>query len=210
MTAFSMEAFLRIPLIGILRGHQKKDMNEILDACQASGLTTIEITLNTPNALDIIRDVVLRYGEALNIGVGTVCSTADMEKALDAGAQFIVSPVLDIPLISACKKKGVPVFPGAYSPTEIYRAWEAGATMVKVFPARQLGADYITQIKAPLADLQLLPTGGIGLDNMQEFLDAGADGFGLASAFFNKELIESADWRGLQRHFEKYIKLWKK
>jgi 2-dehydro-3-deoxyphosphogluconate aldolase/(4S)-4-hydroxy-2-oxoglutarate aldolase len=209
MKAFSMEAFQRIPLIGILRGQQEDAMNGIIGACQGSGITTIEITLNTPNALDIISSLVSRFGGKLNIGAGTVCSTADLGKALEAGAQFIVSPILDIPLVLQCKKMGIPVFPGAYSPTEIYKAWEAGATMVKIFPAMQLGADYISQLKAPLDDIKLLPTGGIDLDNMQQFMLAGADGFGLASALFDQNLIAAEDWTGLEHHLGKYVNLWK-
>jgi 2-dehydro-3-deoxyphosphogluconate aldolase/(4S)-4-hydroxy-2-oxoglutarate aldolase len=197
------------PVIGILRGYRREVTDGVLGAYGAAGLSAIEITLNTPNALHIIKEMVAQYGATLHIGAGTVCSVSALEKALDAGAAFIVTPVLDIDVIHRCKEAGIPVFPGAYTPTEIYRAWDAGASMVKIFPAAQLGPAYIKQLKAPLDQIKVMPTGGISLDNMQTYLNAGASGLGMGSALFEQQYIDAKDWGGLQRHFEKVASLLK-
>src|SRR5690606_18081736 len=101
--------------------------------------------------------------------------------ALDAGAQFVVTPITDEEVISACVERDIPIFPGAYTPTEIYKAWSLGASMVKVFPASKLGPDYIKEVLAPLQQIHLMPTGGVGLENMEAFYKAGAKGFGIGS-----------------------------
>lgn len=205
MNQLLTDSFTRVPIIGILRGYSRDETNGILDAYGSAGLSAIEITLNTPDALDIISEQVARYGAGLKIGAGTVCSLKDLENALDAGAGFIVTPILDISVIQRCNEVGVPVFPGAFTPTEIFQAWEAGASMVKIFPAGQLGPGYIKQLKAPLDSIKLLPTGGIGLENMEAYLQAGASGFGLGSSLFKQQYIDAKDWTGLQRHFEKFV-----
>lgn len=207
MTQLLTASFTRAPIIGILRGYGREETTGILDAYGAAGLSAIEITLNTPKALDIINEQVSRYGANLKIGAGTVCSLNDLESALDAGAGFIVTPILDISIIQRCREIGVPVFPGAFTPTEIFRAWEAGASMVKLFPADQLGPAYVKQILAPLDSIKLLPTGGIGLNNMEAYQQAGASGFGLGSSLFDQQLINGRDWTSLRTHFEKFVSL---
>lgn len=209
MSELLEDSLQRSPVIGILRGYSREETDGIFNAYGAAGLSAIEITLNTPNALGIIKEKVAQYGATLHIGAGTVCSVNDLEKALDAGASFIVTPILDIAVIHRCKEVGIPVFPGAYTPTEIYRAWDAGACMVKIFPAGQLGPAYIKQIKAPLDQIKVLPTGGISLDNMQAYLKAGASGLGMGSTLFEQKYIDAKDWAGLQRHFEKVASLLK-
>jgi 2-dehydro-3-deoxyphosphogluconate aldolase/(4S)-4-hydroxy-2-oxoglutarate aldolase len=124
---------------------------------------------------------------------------------MEAGAQFIVTPVINKKVIKSCVKKGIPVFPGGFSPTELYNAWSYGATMVKIYPATSLGEEYIKDLKAPLNKLKVLPTGGINLENMQDFLRAGADGLGIGSQLFDKQLIKNKDWAGLKSHFEKFV-----
>lgn len=208
MNDFSHDAFRRVPLIGILRGYNKVDAAAIADAFLNSGLTTLEITLNTPGAPGIIEEMAKRHSGSLNIGAGTVCTTDELDQALNAGASFIVTPVLNTEIVTRCRDREVPVFPGAFTPTEIYNAWEAGATMVKVFPAGQLGHDYIKQVKAPLNKLKLLPTGGIGLQNMVDYINAGADGFGLGSSLLREDYIKSANWAALGQHFKLFAAQW--
>ena len=208
-TTFPIKSFLDLPIIGILRGVGPAETKGILRAYGAAGLKFIEITLNTPRAFELIKEHSGAGGTELCIGAGTVCNPGQLEMAIEAGARFIVTPILDIPIIKRCKELGIPVFPGAYSPTEVYRAWEAGATMVKVFPAAHLGPDYIRQLKAPLDQIKLMPTGGVGLHNMEEYLQAGADGFGLGSALFPSGLLQAGDWVALQRHIEQYVAFWK-
>lgn len=203
-STFSWTLFNQVPIIGIIRQLSAEHINQILPVYQASGLTTIEITMNTPDAEAIIRQALAQYPSGLNIGAGTVCSEADLDRALTVGAKFIVTPVVNKKVIKACVKKGIPIFPGAFTPSEIYKAWTLGASMVKVFPTTALGPSYIRDIKAPLNQIKLLPTGGINLKNMSDFMKAGADGLGIGSQLFDKQLIDEQNWAGLKTHFQKF------
>jgi 2-dehydro-3-deoxyphosphogluconate aldolase/(4S)-4-hydroxy-2-oxoglutarate aldolase len=170
-----------------------------------AGLTTLEVTMNSDEALTTITRLVQDFDEKLNIGAGTVCTLEDLDKALAAGAQFIVTPILQEEVIKACVQQQIPVFPGAYSPTEIYKAWHLGATMVKVFPATKLGASFIKEVLAPMDYLKLLPTGGVSLDNFKDFFVAGAAGVGMGSQLFPKKLIEEGDWEELSVLFRDLV-----
>lgn len=202
---FSWELFEKAPIVGIVRNLSIEAVKQILPVYRAAGLTTIEITMNTPGAADIIRYALANESEGLNIGAGTVCTKDDLEVALDAGAQFIVTPILIKKVIKSCVKKGVPVFPGAYTPSEIYNAWSLGANVVKVFPATALGPEYIKDLRGPMNQLKLLPTGGVSLENMSEFLKAGATGLGIGGQLFDKKLIDDQNWDGLLAHFGKFV-----
>jgi len=203
---FSWKEFSKVPLVGIIRNLSIDEISKILPVYQAAGLTTIEITMNTPSATEIIRSATEQYKGKLNVGAGTVCSVEDLKLALEAGAQFIVTPILNPEVVKLCVKSKIPVFPGAYTPTEIYQAWELGADMVKVYPATALGPDYIRDVKAPLNKIKLMPTGGISLNNIEAFMKAGADGLGIGGQLFDKQLIKNQDWEGLLEHFKLYVK----
>ncbi|MGA0555411.1 bifunctional 4-hydroxy-2-oxoglutarate aldolase/2-dehydro-3-deoxy-phosphogluconate aldolase [Larkinella sp. VNQ87] len=198
---FSWDLFQETPIVGIVRNLTAEAVIRILPIYREAGLTTIEITLNTPGAEDLIRYAIDHALEGLNIGAGTVCTEADLDRALAAGAQFIVTPILNETVIQRCVERGIPVFPGAFTPSEIYKAWSLGAPMVKLFPAATLGPGYIKEVKAPLNQIKLLPTGGVSLDNMSDFRKAGADGLGIGGQLFDKELIAHRDWTGLRAHF---------
>lgn len=202
--SFSQELFKKAPIVGILRNIALEDLKQILPIYRQAGLTTVEITMNTPGAEDMIRYALEHESNGLNIGAGTVCTKEDLENALDAGAQFIVTPIISKKIIKHCAKKQIPVFPGGFTPTELHTAWNYGATMVKIYPATSLGPEYIKDLKAPLNKLKVLPTGGISLENMDLFLKAGADGLGIGSQLFDKKLIQEKDWAGLKAHMEKF------
>ena len=208
-TEFSWDAFHSVPVVGIIRGHSLDEVRQILPVYVSSGLTTIEITMNTASATELIRYAVDNYGGVLNVGVGTVCDESDLEKALSAGAQFVVTPIINEAVIKSCVKQKIPIFPGAFTATEIYRAWKLGASMVKVFPATSVGSGYIKDIKGPFNQIKLMPTGGINKNNIQEFMQAGADGVGIGSELFDKELIKQEDWEGLGKHFREFAKYFK-
>lgn len=198
------ERFERVPIVGIIRGLDLVTISEILPRYVSSGLTTIEITMNTEAAEDIISYAKSNFGESLNVGAGTVCTVDELNKALDAGASFIVTPILNIDVVTLCADAGIPIFPGAFTPTEIYNAWNAGASMVKVYPATSLGVDYIRDVKAPLNKIKLLPTGGVSKSNIKDFLAAGASGVGIGSQLFDKELVKNARWDDLEAHFKEF------
>lgn len=202
---FSWDLFSKAPVVGIIRGLQPDDITQILPAYLDAGLTTIEITMNTAGATSMIRNAVQHHAEGLNIGAGTVCTLDDLDRAVEAGAQFIVTPVISKKVIKACVKRGIPIFPGAFTPSEIYKAWDLGASMVKVYPATSLGPEYIKDVKAPLNQLRLMPTGGISLDNMAAYFNAGADGLGIGSHLFDKALIQAKNWDGLRAHLQDFV-----
>jgi 2-dehydro-3-deoxyphosphogluconate aldolase/(4S)-4-hydroxy-2-oxoglutarate aldolase len=128
------------------------------------------------------------------LGVGSVVSPQQAEAALDAGAQLIVTPVLNLAVVAACVARGVPVAPGALTPTEIQTAWEAGAALVKVFPANRLGPGYLKDVLAPLPHLQLLPTGGINVENAGDYIRAGAVALGVGSSLVNPQWVAAGAW----------------
>jgi len=197
--AFSFERFHQIPIVGIIRGITLEKLGPILEHYQSSGFTTIEITMNTPNVADMIQTARKRAGDNLNIGAGTVRSMDELKQALDFGAEFIVTPILQPQVIKACVDKNIPIFPGCYTPTEVYQAWELGATAIKIFPAVTGGLTHIKAIKAPLEMIPLIPTGGVNPQNMAEFLDLGVYGLGMGSQLFPKKVIEQSDWTGLKQ-----------
>ncbi len=196
-----------MPVTGILRNIHPDSVYRLVPVYQAAGLTTLEITMNTPGAASIIETLSRQYGGQLNIGAGTVKDLYDLESALKAGAGFIVTPILDEHVIKECVRLGIPIFPGTYTPTEIYRAWHLGASVVKVFPATSLGAGYFKDVLAPLNEIKLMPTGGVSLDTIPGFHKAGAVAYGIGSPLFDKELIGKEDWEGLERHFRKFSTL---
>lgn len=197
---FNWPRFEQLPIIGILRGYSFATVLKIADAYAASNFTTLEITMNTDGATSIIANLRQRHPH-LNVGAGTVRTPAELDQALTAGAQFIVTPILDEHVVSTCVQEEVPVFPGAFSPTEVFQAWESGATAVKVFPATQLGPSYVKELLAPLEMVKLVPTGGVSLSNIAAYFQAGAVGVGMGGSLFDKQLIEEGDFEQLSNHF---------
>ncbi len=202
---FSWKLFEQMPVVGILRNFPSEVMLPLALHYTEAGLTTLEITMNSAEAETTIALLIEKYGDRLNIGAGTVCTMTDLEKALAAGARFIVTPILDEDVIKSCVDRQIPIFSGAYTPTEIYKAWNWGASMVKVFPASRLGPEYVKEVLAPLNQIKLMPTGGITLDNCTDFLKAGAKGLGMGGQLFPKELILNQDWPKVKAVFRQFV-----
>ena len=198
---FSWDLFNAMPLIGIIRNLSIKDIQYVMPLFIEAGFTNVEVTLNTKNASEAIEYIIKEYAGKINIGAGTVCTIGDLNNAIQAGAQFIVSPIIKKEVIVKSTAMGIPIFPGALTPTEIYDAWEMGAPMIKVYPASTMGPDYITNVLSPLNSIKLLPTGGVNLNNIQAFMKAGAMGVSVCSELFNKSLIQSRDQNKLLAHF---------
>jgi 2-dehydro-3-deoxyphosphogluconate aldolase / (4S)-4-hydroxy-2-oxoglutarate aldolase len=196
---------MKRPVIGILRGFSTEQLAKIVETALRGGLEYLEVTMNSAGAREQIREALAIVGERMKIGAGTVLSLRQLDQALAAGANFIVTPTVQREVIERCAAQGVPVYPGAFSPTEVVAAWDLGATMVKIFPAETLGAKYIRALKAPLPQIKLLPTGGVDLETITEFSKAGADGFGVGSPLFNRERIESGDWDWLERQCVSFV-----
>lgn len=185
----NLSQFQQLPILGILRGIKIEDVDAIVEAVVFSGLKTIEIAMNTQDASVLICQMVKASDGRLTIGAGTVLTMDDLKAALDAGSSFIVLPTLQRDVVEYCVKHAVPVFPGAFTPQEIYDAWNAGAAMVKVFPAKFLGPSYIKEIKGPLNNVKLLACGGVNKDNIKEFFLSGASAVAFGAGIFRAEWI---------------------
>lgn len=207
---FEERRFRTMPVVGILRGFTRDQTLGALGAGVRGGLTTAEITMDTPEATLRIREAVEAHGDALNIGAGTVTSVERLERALDAGAMFIVTPTLVSPVIERCVARGIPVFPGALSPTEVVRGWEMGATLVKVFPAEGKGPGFIAALHQELPQVGLMPTGGVSASTLGVFAEAGAAGFGVGSPLFHKERMDAGDWVWVEAQCRAFREAWEK
>lgn len=169
-------------IVPVVRATSAAEALDAVEAIRAGGIPILEITLTVPGAVKIIAELTGRLGDDTLIGAGTVLDAEAAQACIDAGARFIVSPSLDIPTIELCRRLGLAVFPGALTPTEIVTAWKAGADAVKVFPANALGgATYLKSLKAPLPQIELIPTGGVSLKNVADFIAAGAFALGVGA-----------------------------
>jgi len=193
------------PLLGILRGIEKEHLAPVLEAVIASGLKTIEIAMNTPDALASIREAKRRTQGKLVLGAGTVLTMDALKSALDAGATFIVLPVLVKEVVAYCVKNKIPVFPGALTPEEIYKAWDAGATMVKVFPAKCFGPEYFLQIKGPLNDIELLACAGVTSENLRDYFSCGASAVAFGGSVFKKEWLRKKEYVCISEAIKEYL-----
>ena len=177
----NLQQILQYKIVAILRGCTADRVPDIAAALHAGGVRLLEITLNSPGALEAIRQVAATMGDRLLVGAGTVLTPEEAEAAIAAGARFILSPSLDIATIQLTRQLGAVSIPGAFTATEILTAWRNGADIVKVFPA-SVGVNYFRDLRGPLPQIPLMPTGGINLDNIRDFQKAGAVAFGIGSA----------------------------
>ncbi|MBI1371403.1 MAG: bifunctional 4-hydroxy-2-oxoglutarate aldolase/2-dehydro-3-deoxy-phosphogluconate aldolase [Phycisphaera sp.] len=192
-------------LIAVIRGDSAQ---QAVDACRAlrdGGVVIHEIAMTTPDALDAIRAAVDEFGDTCVVGVGTVLTVEQARGAIDAGAAFVFAPNVNLDVIAEVKRHDKPIVPGALTPTEIVAAWDAGADMVKVFPANHFGPRYLRDIHGPLPHVKLTPTGGVELDNVGEWLNAGAAALGVGSALVRKDLMRSGDWNALSQLAKRFV-----
>ena len=201
-TPFSWNLYHQAPIIGNIRGKPKDLILKIAKAYQEAGLTNLEITMNTEEVQNILTTLRKDFPN-LNIGAGTVCNEQDLERAVQAGAQYIVTPILEEQVIRKAVGQKIPIFPGAFTPSEIYKAWQLGAAAVKVFPASQLGPSFVKEVRGPLDNIKLIPTGGVNLTNLTAYFKAGAFGVGMGSCLWDKSFIQQRDFEGLTKHFRK-------
>ncbi len=192
-------------IVAIVRLDDLSTAQHITEALVEGGIRVIEFTLTNPDAVKTIAAMRKTVDEAVAIGAGSVITVEQVRAVADAGAQFVVSPVSKQDVIAACLERNLPAMPGAFTPTEIQQAWEWGASVVKVFPANHLGKRYIKDVKAPLPHLRLMPTGGINVDNLCEFLDLGAFAVGVGSSLINNDAVADRDWNRLRKNAERYV-----
>ncbi|MFA5271291.1 MAG: bifunctional 4-hydroxy-2-oxoglutarate aldolase/2-dehydro-3-deoxy-phosphogluconate aldolase [Candidatus Omnitrophota bacterium] len=201
----NIDKFRKQPILGILRDITKEEIPPLFETIIVSGLKSVEIAMNTKDAPALIKQAVnLSKGE-LMIGAGTVVNMKLLKSAIGAGASFIVMPVLIKDVARYCVRHKIPVFAGALSPQEIYQAWEAGATMVKVFPAGFFGPKYFREIKGPFKEIELLACGGVTPENMPEYFSNGASAIAFGSSVFRKEWLLKKDFVRIEEAIKKFL-----
>ncbi len=176
-------------MAAVIRAKSSDHLMQVADAIKEGGVDVIEVTMTTPNALEVIEEVADKYGDEVLIGVGSVLDAETCRMAILSGAEFVVGPCLDRDMIEMAHRYDKPVLPGAFTPTEIKQAWDWGADMVKVFPADVGGPSYFKAILGPLPQIRLVPTGGVNIDTTPEFLKAGAVALCAGSALVDKQAV---------------------
>jgi 2-dehydro-3-deoxyphosphogluconate aldolase/(4S)-4-hydroxy-2-oxoglutarate aldolase len=205
------EAFSSNPIIGVIRDIDKKKVVSSIEAAVDGGLTTVEITMNTADADDLINLTSAYFGGKCVIGAGTVLTIENCRKAIDSGASFIVTPVTDPDVIKFCKSEGIPVIAGALTPSEVFASWNYGATMVKVFPAGLVGGpDYISELRGPFKDIPLVAFSGISPEKVDDYFKAGVNGIGLGKRLFRSDWIEDNHFDKVKECAETFTKAVKK
>lgn len=194
-------------LVAIVRADTPEGLVEICQALAEGGVTATEITLTTPGALEAIEAAAKQLDGQCLIGAGSVLDGNTARTAISAGAQYIVSPVARRDVIDTAHRYGKAVIPGALTPTEILDAWEAGADLVKVFPANHFGPRYFADVLAPMPQLRLTPTGGVDLATAADWLAAGAACLGVGSALVKKDLIANRDWKGITEVARQFVEI---
>jgi 2-dehydro-3-deoxyphosphogluconate aldolase/(4S)-4-hydroxy-2-oxoglutarate aldolase len=184
-------------LVAIIRADSPDMLVDVCQSLRDGGVTVSEITMTTPGALDAIKHASEKLGEGNLIGVGSVLDPETARLAILAGAQFVVCPTTNYDVIEMAHRYGKPIIPGGLTPTEIMNAFQAGADVIKVFPANHFGPKYFKDLLAPMPQLKLTPTGGVNLDTIKDWIDAGAAALGVGSALVKKDLIKAKDFKGL-------------
>ncbi|MDP3792014.1 MAG: bifunctional 4-hydroxy-2-oxoglutarate aldolase/2-dehydro-3-deoxy-phosphogluconate aldolase [Candidatus Omnitrophota bacterium] len=197
--------FKKKPVIGILRGIEPDVIEELTETVIFAGLGAIEITMNTNGAAALIAKMARCAKGRIAVGAGTVLKKDSLKSALDAGATFIVTPVMVEDVVKYCVRNKIPVFPGALAPSEIYNAWDAGATMVKVFPSSCFGAKYFKEIKGPFNEIELLACGGVTPENMNDYFANGAAAIAFGAGVFKKEWLAKKDFASIGAAVKRYV-----
>jgi 2-dehydro-3-deoxyphosphogluconate aldolase/(4S)-4-hydroxy-2-oxoglutarate aldolase len=197
--------FKKKPVMGIVRGIEPEQIEPLIETVISSGLETLEIAMNTKGAAHLIRKAKKICQRRLMLGAGTVLDTNSLKQALDSGATFIVMPVLVSEVLEYCVRHKIPAFPGALTPQEIYNAWNEGATMVKVFPAKFFGPEYFREIKGPFNHMELLACAGVTPQNMREYFSCGASAVAFGASVFKKGWLEKKDFRSISLAIKAYI-----
>jgi 2-dehydro-3-deoxyphosphogluconate aldolase/(4S)-4-hydroxy-2-oxoglutarate aldolase len=192
-------------IVAVIRLKDPRKVRGVVDALAEGGIRALEVTMTVPGAVDLIGQLAPTMPEGFVFGAGTVVDAETVHRVVDAGAQFVVSPVFRREVIEACQKRDIASMPGCFTPTEILDAWDAGADIVKVFPATALGPGYLKDVRAPLPQVKLMPTGGVTVDNAGDWIRAGAVAVGVGSSLLDTKAIESGDFHVLRALAERMV-----
>ena len=194
-----------IGIVAIVRTGANAPFREIAAALARGGLRAIEITLTTPGALAAITLLRREFSPNLRVGVGTVLQVSDALAAIEAGAEFVVTPTLQPETVAVCRERNIPIACGSLTPTEALAAHQAGADFVKLFPSDTLGPAYIKAILGPLPFLKIIPTGGVNLETLGGFIQAGCVGVAIGGNLVSKQILQEQDWKGLEALASQYV-----
>jgi 2-dehydro-3-deoxyphosphogluconate aldolase/(4S)-4-hydroxy-2-oxoglutarate aldolase len=197
-------------IVAIIRAPSGELLADVAEALYESGIDVIEVTFTVPGILDILSQVQKRLGHKILLGAGSVLDTETARLAILAGAEYIVSPTVNVDVIKMCQRYGKLVMPGALTPTEVLTAWEAGADIVKIFPADVGGPNYLKALHGPLPQVRLMPTGGVNLETLESFVKAGACAVGLGTALVEKEAVQTGNLKRIRDQAGQYVELMKK
>ncbi len=200
-----VSAVEREGIVAVIRMKEPDKLRAVVDAIAEGGVRAMEVTMTVPGAVELIRQLAPAMPPGFLLGAGTVIDAETAVRVIEAGAQFIVSPVFRPEVVAACHRHDVPAMPGCLTPTEILDAWDAGADIVKVFPATALGPGYIKDVRAPLPQLKLMPTGGVTLDNAGDWIRAGAVAVGVGTALLDSKAIAAGDYRVLRANAQRIV-----
>jgi len=192
-------------IVAVIRMKEPQKLRAVVDALAEGGIRALEITMTVPGAVDLIRQLAPTLPPGFIFGAGTVLDAETVHRVVDAGARFIVSPVFRREVIAACEARDVASMPGCFSPTEILDAWDAGADVVKVFPATALGPGYLKDVQAPLPHVKLMPTGGVTVENAGDWIRAGAVAVGVGSSLLDTKAIAAGEFGVLRTNAERMI-----
>jgi 2-dehydro-3-deoxyphosphogluconate aldolase / (4S)-4-hydroxy-2-oxoglutarate aldolase len=197
-----------VGVVPVVRASSAEEALQVIEAIKAGGVPILEITMTVPRAVSVIEQVIAAYGDEAVVGAGTVLDAETARACILAGAQFVVSPALDLETIACCRRYGVAVMPGALTPTEVVRAWTAGADFVKVFPAGAMGgASYLKALKAPLPQIELIPTGGVSLKTASDFIKAGASALGVGADLVDTKALREGQAHLITERARQYVEI---
>jgi 2-dehydro-3-deoxyphosphogluconate aldolase/(4S)-4-hydroxy-2-oxoglutarate aldolase len=205
-----LQQVLDCGIVAVVRSPDSQQLVEVARALTDGGVSVIEITMSVPNALDVLRQVRQALGERVLLGAGTVLDAESARAVLLAGAEYIVAPTLNLDVIRLCQRYDKLVMPGAFTPTEILSAWEAGADIVKVFPADCVGPAFFKAMRGPLPQIRLMPTGGVDLTTAAEFLKAGACCLGVGSQLVEPKAVAERNFDRIRDLARQYVNVVKK
>jgi 2-dehydro-3-deoxyphosphogluconate aldolase/(4S)-4-hydroxy-2-oxoglutarate aldolase len=200
-----LQVMIDTGIVAVIRASSSSELIDVIAALNAGGVRAIEVTMTTPNALDVIKETTERFGSDVLVGVGSVLDAETARMAMLAGAQFVVGPILNLDMIRICNRYDKIVIPGAFTPTEILAAWEAGADVVKVFPATKLGPSFFKDVLGPLPQVRLTPTGGVTIETAPEFIKAGAVFVGAGTALVDKKAVAERRFDVITQTAERFI-----
>ncbi|MBM80509.1 MAG: 2-dehydro-3-deoxyphosphogluconate aldolase [Planctomycetaceae bacterium] len=204
-----LQRVLDCGIVSIIRASSGEQLVNVAKALYEGGIDVIEVTFTVPGVLDIISAVRDELGDKILLGAGTVLDTESARAAILAGAEFIVTPTVNEDVIKVCNRYSKAIMPGAFTPTEVLKAWEAGADIVKIFPADAVGPSYLKAIHGPMPQVRLLPTGGVNLDTLPAFVNAGACAVGLGSSLVEKKAVEEGNMDRIRDLASQYVELMK-